>query len=208
MAVVDIHIHHCIVTGVVLHRMQHMQLGDQPLRCYYLKLVKTWNNITNFTTQSVGIQLFNKFPAALQHKICDSWGSHSSNDCEDYCLLACDVVLSGRSSPLFRRNILLPSSGLMSKLRRQGTQFSTCRAYSSALKMEAVHPLKHWQMSIRLRTVTSQKPVLFNPKKHHYHHKNLQWNPEPTKFNSHLQHIQTNLSLSLLILFNDVISIP
>jgi hypothetical protein len=47
---------------------------------------------------------------------CQIWSSHSS-DCESYCLLGCDTLLSGRCSLMFQRNVLPPSSWLKSDCR-------------------------------------------------------------------------------------------
>lgn len=45
----------------------------------------------------------------LQGYNCGIWYCHGLN--RENCLLACDTVYSGRSLPIFRRNLLLPSSG-------------------------------------------------------------------------------------------------
>jgi hypothetical protein len=51
----------------------------------------------------------------------------------EYCLLGYDIMSSGRSLPMFRRNALVPSSGLKSKPSRNheeagGKQRSTIRS--------------------------------------------------------------------------------
>ena len=47
MAQMYIHIHCYIVSGAVLHGMQHMQLAHQPLWNHNLEFVETWNITTN-----------------------------------------------------------------------------------------------------------------------------------------------------------------
>jgi hypothetical protein len=39
------------------------------------------------------------------------WGSHE-NDYEDFCLLECEAMSSGRKLPMFQSNMLPPPSGL------------------------------------------------------------------------------------------------
>jgi hypothetical protein len=56
-------------------------------------------------------QVLSPKPIAFYRRLkenCDIWGSHAG-EYEDYCLLGCDTVQSGRSLPMFRRNLLLPS---------------------------------------------------------------------------------------------------
>ena len=73
MAHMYIHIHCYMVSGAVLHGMQHMQLAHQPLRNHNLKFVETWNIITNFRKkfspgQSLVALLFTYFLVNLKPK--------------------------------------------------------------------------------------------------------------------------------------------
>jgi hypothetical protein len=60
-------------------------------------------------------------------------GSHS-NDYGEYYFLRCYTVWCGRRLLMFWRNVLLPSSGLNSKL----SKLLACLAYFCTMKMEAV----------------------------------------------------------------------
>jgi hypothetical protein len=71
---------------------------------------------------------------------------------EEYCLLGCDAQLSGTSSLTFWRNVVPPSSGSKSVL--------AALAYSSSLKMEAIHSSE--TSLLDYLCITSLKIVFFS----------------------------------------------
>jgi hypothetical protein len=65
-----------------------------------------------------------------------------TGDYEKYCFLGCDAMYSGRSVPMFRRNVMPPASGsksLISKKTARSKQDAVCLVSAPTFKMEAVN---------------------------------------------------------------------